>query len=144
MAKSHVLSGAKVKLYINERPFGQATSFRWSSNTPKKALRGIDVLEPVELAVTGYQCTGSVSVIRLSNDGGAEGAGVITPYPELSREKYFSLTLIERHTDLVIFRANRCSLLSQSWEIPVRGIVTGNFSFEALEWTNEIFGAGSR
>ncbi len=111
-------------------------SFRFRSATPKRAIYGIDATEPYELAPTVTKVTGSIEVIKLSGDGGAEAAGFAAPYPELSREKYFSLTLVEVGTDLIIFRADRCSLTDQAWSVPSRGFVTGSFEFEALEWDN--------
>ncbi len=138
MSKSHIVTAAKVKLYLNGKPFGRVTQFRWASETPKRAIYGIDSSEPYELASTTTKCTGSMSVLKISADGGAEGAGIAAPYASLSREKYFSLTLVEHHTDLIIFRADRCSLTSQQWEVAAKGMVSGQFSFEAIEWDAEV------
>jgi hypothetical protein len=138
VARSHLVTGAKVKLFINGKPYGRVTSFRWSSETPKRPITGIDSIQAFELAPTTSRCTGSVSVLKISADGGAEGAGMAAPLPDLSRERYFSLTLIEYNTDLVLFRASRCTLQTQSWDAPARGFVTGSFSFEAIEWDNEV------
>jgi hypothetical protein len=138
VARSHLVTGAKVRLFINGKPFGRVTGFTWTSDTPKKAIYGVDSAQPYELAPTMTRCTGSLSVLKLGGDGGAEGAGVAAPYPDLSREKYFTLTLVEIRSDLILFRANRCSLVNQSWSVPVRGLVSGSFSFEAIEWDNEV------
>lgn len=136
--KSHLLVGAKVRLYVNGKPYGRVQDFRWSVESPKEEKRGIDSQEPFELAPTTVSVNGNLNVLRISGDGGAEGAGFTVQYPDLSRERYFSLVLVESNTDLVLFQARRCSLLSQSWGVPSRGIVTGSLSFRAIEWVNEI------
>lgn len=138
MAQSHLVTAAKVKLYINGKPFGRVNGFSWASETPRRPIYGVDSTQPYELAVTTTRCTGTISVMKITADGGAEGAGVTAPYPEISRERYFSLALIEIGSDLVIFQADRCSLVSQSWNAPARGLITGSFSFEAIDWTNEV------
>lgn len=138
MARSHLVTGAKVKVFLNGRVFGRVLAFRFSSATPKKPIHGIDSTEPYELAVTTTSCKGSITILRLSGDGGAEGAGIAAPYPELSREQYFSLTVVEHHTDRVLFRANRCSLLNQDWDFPAKGLVVGTLQFEAIDWDNEL------
>lgn len=141
MARSQIVSSAKVKLYCNGRILGRVLEFRWESSTPKKAIRGIDQSEPFELAPTTTQCTGSLTLLRLSGDAGAEGAGLTVPFPELSREAYVSLTLVEHATDRVLFTADRCSITGQSWGAAVRGIMTGQVTFEAISWSNEIASA---
>ena len=78
-----------------------------------------------------------MSVLRVSGDVGAEGSGIVAPYPDLPREKYFSVTLVEIDTDTVIFNSSRCSLVSQRWEIGARGIVTGDFAFKAVNWNHQ-------
>ncbi len=136
--RSFLLGGAKVRLYINGLAFGRVTNFSWQSETPKKAIYGIDSTEPYELAVTTSRITGSISVLRSSGDGGAEGAGIAAPLHDLSKELYFSIALVEILTDTTIFEATRCSMTGQQWGAPAKGLMSGSISFEAIEWNNEI------
>jgi hypothetical protein len=138
MAKSHIVTSAKVALYINGERFGRVTSFTWHSSTPIKAIYGVDSSDAFELGVTTTKCTGSIGVLRMSGDGGAEGAGVTVPYEVLPSQKYFSITLIEHHRDLILFEARRCMLADQSWSLPAQGIMSGSFQFEGIEWSNEV------
>ena len=138
MARTAVVVSAGVKLYLNGKPYGNVTEFSWTSATPRRAIYGLDVTEPCELAPTTTRVAGNVEVIRTVGDGGAEGAGITATYPDLSAEKYFTLQLIERKSDTVIFEARYCSLVSQSWQAPLKGVVSGSLDFEALEWNNEL------
>ena len=81
--------------------------------------------------------TGKIGLFRTVGDGGIEGSGFTANYEQLSREKYFSLALIERTSDTVIFRADYCSVISQDWDASERSILRGSLEFEALDWSNE-------
>lgn len=137
MSRSRLVTGAKVALYINGRPYAQVTSFRWDSLTPAKPIYGIDSGEPYELAPTTTRIAGNVGMVRLIGDGGLEGPGITHHFGDVPRGKYFSLTLVERGTDTTIFRADRCTATSQSWDVPNKGMVQGQMAFEALDWSNE-------
>lgn len=136
--RAKTIVSAGVTVYVNGAPFGRVTSFRFSSNTPREAIYGIDSLDPFELAPTRTRITGSIGLVRTVADGGAEGAGLTTNYEQLSREKYFSLMLVERISDTVIFRADYCSVVNQQWDIAAKEMVRGTIEFEALDWSNEM------
>lgn len=138
MARSRLITGAKVVVYINNRQFGYAINFRWESATPRRAIYAIDSGEPYELAPTTTRISGSMAIYRTIDGGGLEGPGIVANLDNIPREKYFSLALIERSSGLQIFRADQCSVISQSWEVPSRGVMTGSFTFEALSWNNEV------
>jgi hypothetical protein len=137
MARSRLLTAAKLVLYVNGKPYSLATHLRWDSGTPKKSIYALDSGEPYELAPTTTKVSGSIGLLRLIGDGGLEGAGITPNFESLVREKYFTMALIERSTNTEIFRANRCSVVNQSWDVPSKSIVTGTFVFEALDWNNE-------
>jgi hypothetical protein len=94
-------------------------------------------MEPFELAPTVTKVEGSLSIYRQAGDGGAEGAGITVAFPDLPRELYFRVTVIDRRTQTILFNAPRCKVTGQSWEIPSRGHVTGTLNFTAATWTNE-------
>lgn len=137
MAKSKILSSAKIVCYVNGKMMGRVTSFRWSVESPRKALGGIDTASAVELAPTTIRCTGSLGLLRLSLDGGIEEPGMTAPSDQYVRERYFTLTLIDRTTGQIVFRADRCSVTAQSWDVPEKAFVRGQVSFETMQWGNE-------
>lgn len=137
MARSHLTTGAKVALFVNGKRYGRVTAFNWNSDTPKRAIYGVDSMQAFELAPTIARVSGSVSILKLSGDGGAEGAGMNVPFPDLANAKYFSVILVEIGTNVVIFAASKCSATSQSWGIVTRAYVTGTINFEAIEWGGE-------
>lgn len=138
MSKSRIASTAKVVLYINGRAYAQVTNFRWNSETPTREIAGIDSSEPYELAPTRTKVTGSIGLVRLVGDGGAEGAGATVPFEHIPAGRYFSLMLVDRSTDTTIFRADNCRASQQNWDVPMKGFITGSLAFEALAWSNEL------
>lgn len=125
-------------VYVNGRVYGRVKEFQWSSATPKKPQYGLDSLEPYELIPTSTRVTGRLTLYRTVGDGGAEGAAMATRYEDVPREKYFSLQLMERGSQTIVFEARYCSVTNQSWSVPERGLVTGTLEFEAIEWNNEL------
>ncbi len=139
MAKAKATIGAGFKLYINNRIFGIATGFEWSSEAGRKAIYGLDSVNPFELAPGANSVRGKVDCIRIRLDGGLEGRGIAAPSngQDILSEKYISIVLVDRLTDTVVFRCDQCAVQSQSWRTDTKNIMRGNFSFLGIEWSNE-------
>lgn len=138
---TRTITGARVVCYVNGKKYANVMGFSYQSNTPKKPIYALDSTDPVELAPTTTKISGTLSLYRL-DDGGVEANGLTTPYEDLPREKYFTLQLIDRGTDRVLFQAQFCSTTSQSWNFPAKHLATGSLSFEALTWQNEVVPLG--
>lgn len=134
---ARTLTGAHILVYINGKLYGRCNKFAWSSATPHKAIYGIDLPEPQELAPTSTHLSGAMSIYRTVTDGGAQGAGIVPRYVDIPRGRYFSITLLDRSTDTVVFQAGYCVCQDESWDIPMRGLITGNLRFEGIDWNNE-------
>lgn len=138
MGRAKVVASAAVICHVNGKPYGRVRDFQFTSGTPRKVQYGLDSTEPYELIPTTTKVVGRLTLFRTSGDAGAEGAGMTSRYEEFPREKYFSLMLIERGSDTTLFEARYCSVTSQTWTVPEKGIVTGTIEFEALDWSNEL------
>lgn len=135
-AKTVTTSG--VICHINNKPLGRVTGLRWAITSPHKTTRGLDSLVPCELTPTVLEVSGTISIVRTIGDGGVEGAGMMAPFNFVPSEKYFSMMLVERSSDTVLFSGHYCSVDSQAWSAPTKGTVTGEISFKCLVWNNEI------
>ncbi len=142
MSRARTVVGAHIICYINGQPYGRLQNFVFKSGTPRRPIYGIDSMDPTELAVTQTKISGAMVVIRTVGDGGAEGAGITANFDDLPREKYFTVQLIERGSDTVIFQAELCSVTNQTWTIPQKGVIHGTIEFEAISWSNEIHPLG--
>lgn len=136
MARSNLVVGAHTLVYINGTAFGRVADLSWNSATPKRALQTIDTLIPMELVPLATALSGNLTIYRLHKDGGIEAAGMAATYADLTREKYFSIMVIDRVTDTVMFQADQCSTESQSWRNG-KGYVMGSIAFKGLKFNNE-------
>ena len=137
MGKSSLVTSPKVTCYINGVDTGRVTGFRWTSDTPRNEIFALDSVTPYEEAPTICRCTGSLNLLRTINDGGIEAIGMTAHSSQMVREMYFTLTLIERTTDTLLFRADYCSVINQTWSVEERSIVRGVVNFSGLYWNNE-------
>ncbi len=137
MARSRLVVGAHVVVYVNNRLFGRVAELDWSSMTPRKAHHTIDTLEAVELMPLSATVNGTIQVYRLHQDGGVEGAGMVAHFQNVAQEKYFSIMVVDRLTDDVLFQSDRCAVTSQHWKNG-RGYVMGTISFDGLLWRNSV------
>lgn len=142
MSRAKTIVTAGVLLYVNNRPYGQVKSFRFNSESPRNAIYGLDSIDPFELAPTITKVAGSIGLVRTLYDGGAEGAGLTASFEQLPQEKYFSIMLVEKSSDTVLFRADFCSVTRQNWIFETKDIVKGEVDFEALTWSNEVRSVG--
>ncbi len=138
MARSPLVTGSKVALYINGVMFGRVTSFSFASETPRRKIHCVDSASPFELAPTTNSVSGSMSVYRLHDDGAAEGAGMVGTIDELPREKYFTMVLFNLATGGIVFQAEFCSVENQSWNFESRSLSMGTITFSAIRHENEV------
>jgi hypothetical protein len=142
MARSPLVSGSKVALFINGVMFGRVAAFNYTSATARKPAHCVDVQTPFELMPTITTVSGSMTVYRLHDDGAAEGAGMVAPIDELPNEKYFTMVLYNTVTGRVIFQAEFCSVDSQSWNYNAKSLAMGTITFQAIRYENEVRRAG--
>ena len=136
MASGIIVSAATLVL-VNSTLFGRVSSLNYTLNTPQKEIRGVDILVPLESTPVACSLSGTISIYRLRRDGGVEAAGMIPTWDSLTRGKYFSLTVIDRRIDNVIFQCSKCSVTSQNWGINPKGMVIGSISFNGIDYIND-------
>ncbi len=138
MSQPLIVTGANVLVYVNGKRFGRCVGMDWGASTPSKEIRGIDYPEPIELAPTTSGVHFTLTIWRTKGDGGIEGLGIQAPGTNIARGKYFSVMLIERTSDTVIFQADNCRVEDQSWSHVSKTMVQGRVSCKALTWNNEV------
>lgn len=139
--KPRSVVGAHVLLYVNGQPFGRVVKFRWTSITPRKKSRVIDILFPVELIPLATEVGWEMQVIRTMADGGAQGAGLAVQQQHLSKEKYCTLLLVDRRTDTTLFKSDYNNADMESWEVTPKNLMLGSIAGSGIIWTNETVGA---
>lgn len=135
--RAQTLTGASLKLYINEKLFGLASSFTFQTTGNRRPIHGIDQPNAFELAPAANDVNGSITCMRIRLDGGLEGRGIAANDINIAAEKYISIMLVDRISDTVIFRVNQAAIDNQSWSIDARGIMKGSFSFQGITSIND-------
>jgi hypothetical protein len=133
-----VIVTSDVQLLINGNLYAQVASFSFASNTNYKETFALDSPTPYELAPTTTSITGNVQCYRMSGDGGLEGIGATTFFNDFPKQQYITIALRQISTDQIIFRASYCVVTAQSWSMPTKSIITGNFTFRGIIWDNEV------
>lgn len=141
MAKSLIVTGARVFLYVNGKKVSRVTSFQWKSTTDYTEINGLDSSEPYELAPGITRVMGQLGLLRLAGDGGIEGLGVTAQYEDLTRQKYSTIALVDRTTQTLLFKADECVVVDQQWAVQAKGRLEGNMSFKGITWNNEFIRA---
>jgi hypothetical protein len=100
--------------------------------TPKRQIHCVDLFEAAELVPLSGSVSGSITVYRLHRDGGIEGSGLQGTWESIVREKYFSITVVNRLTDTVIFSSPRCSVEGQEWRLPSKAYAMGVITFVGI------------
>lgn len=131
------ISGAELKVYINNTIFGICSAIEWTVDSGRRAIRGIDRNTPVEIAEGPATIRGSMQVTRLRRDGGLEGRGITTFPHKFQLEKYISIRVVERGTESVVFATDRALVKEQHWRVAVKGLLTGTVAFECIDYANE-------
>lgn len=143
MGASPLISAPGVAVLINGKPYGLVYEISFNSNTPRKRVKSIDILQALELIPLDVEISCSMGIYRLRGGGGIEGPGMTAPVPDISRENYFSVTLVDLATKFIIFQATQCSIESQSWSVGVKQFLVGRISWSTLSWSNEVVSLSS-
>lgn len=134
---SNLITGPHCVCYINSVPLARAASVTADIATSRRVVKGIDVLRATELIPVEQLVGGGLSVFRLHRDGGVEAAGLIGTWDSMTREKYFSLMIIDRSTDTTVLQVDRCSIQKQSWTYQPKSYVMGTITWTGLIYNNE-------
>jgi hypothetical protein len=105
--------------------------------SPRKELRGVDILEPVELVPISLSVHGTLQIYRLHSDGGIEAAGLIATWQKMTKEKYASLMVLDRSTDTVLVQVDKFCVNSQSWRVVPKSFVLGTVSWTGFSYSND-------
>lgn len=137
---NQILAGPHLLCYINGYLVGRVTSFSFNNKTNVREIAGLDYPMLFEIGAASTRVNGSLGLLRMVGDGGAQGIGIMQSMPDVARGKYFTLTVIDRHNGLPVFVSNYCFGIEESWEFVDKNLVSGSVSFSALIYGNEVSG----
>ena len=129
MSQPIVLTGANIKIYINNKLYKsvQTVSFRISYG--EEPIFGIDANYPQEIAPGKITVNGSVQGLRLKLDGGLQGSNMRPLFTDAAAGPYISFRIQDRATQEDILYIPAAKISEESHTIPAKGVYRLNFSF---------------
>jgi hypothetical protein len=138
--QQELVNGASTRVVVNSKIVGFATDVSIRRSQGVKAIYGVDVVTPQEIAVTGpYSVTGTMAGLRVRDIGGHDGFGIVnaSTVQDMLNQKYCVLELVDRANNVTYARVvgvifDRDSITSSS-----KNLNTFNASFQGLFYYNE-------
>jgi hypothetical protein len=125
------LSGASIKLFINNKVYSSVQSITLNINYNEKPIIGIDSPWPQEIAPGKIDVSGSVSGIRTKNSGGLQGSNMRPLFKDIAAGPYISIRIQDRETSEDIAFLPECKITDESHSVSAKGVYRLNFNFIA-------------
>jgi hypothetical protein len=129
MAQSLVLTGANIKLYINNKVYKEVQSISFSIDYGEKEIYGIDALYPQEIAPSKISVRGSVSGIRVKLSGGLQAVNLRALFQDAAAGSYISLRITDRYSGEDIIFIPNAKVTRESHTIATKSTYKLNFDF---------------
>lgn len=126
------IAAPHLKCFIDGRLAGFVVGFNYSIDSSHRTINAIDEVRAQEHAAASYGVSANFAVISSRALLGLEGAGITVYADALPRQKYLTITIVDRITDKIVFQAESAVVENQSWSVQPKGLVTGQFSIKAL------------
>lgn len=129
MARSLVLTGAHIKLYINNKVYKEVQAINLNVDYGETEIYGIDAAYPQEIATTRISVRGSVNGIRIKHSGGLQGANIRPLFTDVAAAPYISIRIQDRQTGEDILFIPNAKVTRESHSAVVKSSYKLNFDF---------------
>jgi len=124
-----VLSGAHIKLWINNVPYNVVQSLTLNVDYGEEEIRGIDVGYAQEIAPGRISVSGSVQGLRIKNEGGLQGQTIRPLFTDLLASPYISIRIQDRSTEEDIVYIPQAKVTSESHTASAKSTYKMSFNF---------------
>lgn len=129
MAQSLVLTGANIKLYINNKVYNVVQSISLNIDYGEKEIYGIDALYAQEIAPSRVMVRGSVQGIRVKLSGGLQASNLRPLFMDIAAAPYVSLRITDRYSGEDIVFIPAAKVTRESHTIATKSTYKLNFDF---------------
>jgi len=129
MAQSVVLTGANIKLYINNKVYKEVQSISFSVDYGEAEIYGIDSPWAQEIAPTKMTVRGSVNGLRLKLSGGLQGNNMRPLFTDFAASPYISIRIQDRYSGEDILFIQRAKVTREAHSIAMKSTYKLNFDF---------------
>lgn len=132
MAKSLLLSGSQVKVYIGGVLYPEVQNISVRVSRGETAIYGIDSSLPQEIAPTTCSVEGSVSGVYLRQSSGLQGKNAMTMLKDLLSQPYVSVEIRDITNDEKVLFIKQAKISDESFQISAKSAVKYSFNFKGI------------
>lgn len=132
MAQSLALTGALIKIYLNNKVYKEVRSFTLNVDYGENEIYGIDSPYPQEIAPTKISVKGSISGIRVKYSGGLQASNLRPLFTDLAASPYISIRVVDRSSGEDIVFIPQAKVIRESHTAPSKGVYTLSFDFAGI------------
>lgn len=129
---SVVLSGALIKIYINNQLYKEAQQVQYTIDTGEQEIYGIDSPFPQEIHSTRFMVSGSISGIRIRMSGGLQAYSAKPLVQDIVKAQYISIRIQDRSSGEDLLFIPNAKVSNQSVQASAKSTVKLSFSFKGL------------
>ena len=129
MAKSLVLVGPNIKLYINNKVYKVTQSISLDVDYGEEAIYGIDSPWAQEIAGGRASVRGSVRGLRIKYSGGLQADNIRPLFTDLAASPYISIRIQDLSTGEDIALIPNAKVTRESHSVAIKGSYKLNFDF---------------
>lgn len=132
MAQSLVLTGALIKIYLNNKVYKEVRSFSLNVDYGEYEIYGIDSQFAQEIAPSKLTVRGSISGIRVKYSGGLQASNLRPLFQDFAASSYISIRVTDRSTGEDIVFIPRAKILRENHVATSKGVYSLNFDFAGI------------
>lgn len=129
---THVLTGAHIKVYINNKLYKPVQNIMIDVDYGVVATKGIDAVYAQELATTSVTVKGRVAGLRLKNSGGIQAHNMRALFMDINASPYISIRIQDRQSGEDIIYIPQAMISKENHQIGTKGSYKLNFDFEGI------------
>jgi len=129
MAQPITLTGAHIKLYINNQVYKVVQSITLTVDYGEQEIYGIDAAHAQEIAPTRLSIRGSVQGLRVKNSGGLQAQNMRPLFIDLLASPYISIRIQDRSTSEDILYIPQAKVSQETHTMATKATYKMNFNF---------------
>lgn len=129
---SVVLTGALVRIYINNTLYREAQSVSYTLDSGESEIYGIDSAFPQEITSTRSSVSGSINGLKVKLSGGLQAYGARPLIFDLVKSEYISIRIQDRSTGEDILFIPNAKITQQNFQANIKSSVRVSFSFKGI------------
>lgn len=129
MAKSIMLVGPNIKVFINNKHYKVAQSVSLDVDYGEDPIYGIDSPWPQEIAGTRASVRGSIKGLRIKYSGGLQADDIRPAFTDLASSPYISIRIQDLSTGEDIALITNAKVTREQHSVAIKGTYKLSFDF---------------